>query len=91
MDGFWAMRIGVGDINSFDKGLKPKRVSPHPYTIITAKNPTGRWRDETRFARTTELYLVFRVYPAVQGLDLLIEAFADERFGAGSGKTDYCR
>jgi glycosyltransferase involved in cell wall biosynthesis len=81
MDGFVAMAESVvGDINSFDKGLKPKRVSPHPVYDHYGDKP-----ERTLAAMKLGLHeqvryiLFFGFIRHYKGLDLLLEAFADER------------
>lgn len=81
MDGFVAMAESVvGDINSFDNQLKPKKVSPHPVYDHYGEKP-----DRTLAAMKLGLHekaryiLFFGFIRHYKGLDLLIEAFADER------------
>ena len=81
MDGFVAMAESVvSDINSLDKNLKSKLVSPHPiYDHYGEKveRPLAAMRLGLNEANNYILFFGFiRQY---KGLDLLLEAFADER------------
>lgn len=81
MDGFVAMADSVvGDINSFDKGMKPKRVSPHPVYDHYGDKP-DRALAAMKLGLNVQLnyILFFGFIRQYKGLDLLIEAFADER------------
>jgi len=81
MDGFVAMADSVvKDINHFDKVDKPKVVSPHPIydhygELLTKKDAALKLglREEKNYI------LFFGFIRHYKGLDLLLEAFADER------------
>jgi len=81
MDGFVAMADSVvKDINYFDKENKPKVVSPHPIydhygELLTKKEAALKLglREEKNYI------LFFGFIRHYKGLDLLLEAFADER------------
>ncbi|HLP04898.1 MAG TPA: glycosyltransferase, partial [Paludibacter sp.] len=81
MDGFVAMAGSVvADINHFDRENKPKVVSPHPIydlygDIITKKEAAMKLglHDDKHYI------LFFGFIRQYKGLDLLIEAFADDR------------
>lgn len=82
MDGFVALSKSVlADIESLDKDGKPKVFTPHPlydhFGIIEDKaiaiNKLG-------FDENCHYMLFFGLVRAYKGLDLLIDAFADERF-----------
>jgi glycosyltransferase involved in cell wall biosynthesis len=81
MDGFVAMTESVvADINNFDKNNKPKTLSPHPVydhygSILTKKEAAIKLglREEKNYI------LFFGFIRQYKGLDLLLEAFADER------------
>lgn len=81
MDGFVAMAESVvADINHFDKENKPKVVSPHPIY-----DHYGEALTKKEAALKLGLYeqknyiLFFGFIRQYKGLDLLLEAFADER------------
>ena len=81
MDGFVAMAESViDDINQFDKHNKPKTVSPHPIydhygDLLTKKEAAMKLGlyDQNNYV------LFFGFIRHYKGLDLLIDAFADER------------
>jgi len=81
MDGFVAMAESViADINHFDKDNKPKVVSPHPIydhygDALTKKEAALKLglHDQKNYI------LFFGFIRQYKGLDLLLEAFADER------------
>jgi glycosyltransferase involved in cell wall biosynthesis len=81
MDGFVAMAESVvEDINHFDKENKPKVVSPHPIydhfgCILTKKQAAIKLglNDQNSYL------LFFGFIRQYKGLDLLLEAFADNR------------
>ena len=81
MDGFVAMAESVvTDINHFDKDNKPKVVSPHPIydhygDALTKKEATIKLGLHGK----NEYVLFFGFIRHYKGLDLLLEAFADER------------
>lgn len=84
MDGFVAMADSVvADINSFDKKNKPKAVSPHPIYDHYGESLTKKEAAMKLGLYEQKPYILFfgfiRYY---KGLDLLIEAFADERLRA---------
>lgn len=83
VDGFIVMSQAVlTDLNSFDK-IKPKLYSPHPLfdsfgepmDLIAAKS-------KLQLSIAFDYMLFFGFIRDYKGLDLLIEAFADERFRA---------
>jgi len=81
MDGFVAMAESVvADINHFDKENKPKVVSPHPIydhygDPLTKKEATIKLGLHDQ----KDYILFFGFIRHYKGLDLLLEAFADER------------
>lgn len=81
MDGFVAMAESVvEDINTFDKENKPKVVSPHPIYDHYGDPLTKKAAAMKLGLYDQNFYVLFfgfiRHY---KGLDLLLEAFADER------------
>ena len=81
MDGFIAMAESVKtDINYFDKQNKPKIVSPHPiydhYGDALSKKEAIL---KLEFNDQNSYLLFFGFIRAYKGLDLLLQAFADER------------
>lgn len=81
MDGFVAMADSVAaDINRFDGRMKPKAVSPHPIYDLYGDPLTKQEAAFRLGLHDDKLYVLFfgfiRQY---KGLDLLLEAFADER------------
>ncbi len=81
MDGFVAMTESVvADINQFDKTNKPKAVSPHP--IYDHYGDPLMKKDAALKLGLNEqknYILFFGFIRHYKGLDLLLEAFADER------------
>ena len=81
MDGFVAMAESVvADINHFDKQNKPKVVSPHPIydhygDAMTKQEATIK----LGLHEQKDYVLFFGFISHYKGLDLLLEAFADER------------
>ena len=81
MDGFVAMAESVvTDIKHFDKENKPKVVSPHPIydhygDALTKKEATMK----LGLHGQNDYVLFFGFVRHYKGLDLLLEAFADER------------
>lgn len=81
MDGFVAMAESVvNDINRFDTENKPKVVSPHPIydhygDALTKKEAAVK----LGLYEQKNYVLFFGLIRHYKGLDLLIEAFADER------------
>jgi glycosyltransferase involved in cell wall biosynthesis len=81
MDGFMAMAESViADINHFDAENKPKKVSPHPIydhygDLMSKKDASVKLglREQENFI------LFFGFIREYKGLDLLLDAFADER------------
>lgn len=81
MDGFVAMAESVvTDINHFDKTNKPKVVSPHPiydhYGDALSKSDAAL---KLGLREQKNYILFFGFIRQYKGLDLLLEAFADER------------
>ncbi len=81
MDGFIAMAESVAnDINHFDKNNKPKKVSPHPIYDHYGELMTKPQAAVSLGMNEKDSYILFfgfiRQY---KGLDLLLQAFADER------------
>jgi len=81
MDGFVAMAESVvADINHFDKTNKPKVVSPHPiydhYGDALSKADAAL---KLGLREQKNYILFFGFIRQYKGLDLLLEAFADER------------
>lgn len=81
MDGYVAMADSVvEDVKHFDKSDKPKAVSPHPIydhygELLTKKEAAMR----LGLFDHKEYILFFGFIRQYKGLDLLLEAFADER------------
>ncbi len=81
MDGFVAMAESVvADINHFDEEKKPKKVSPHPIydhygDLMTKKDAAIK----LGLHEQENYILFFGFIRQYKGLDLLLEAFADER------------
>jgi glycosyltransferase involved in cell wall biosynthesis len=81
MDGFVAMAESVvDDINHFDSVNKPKVVSPHPIydhygDALTKKEASMK----LGLYEQNQYILFFGFIRHYKGLDLLLEAFADER------------
>lgn len=81
MDGFVAMAESVvSDINTFDRYAKPKLVSPHPiYDHYGAKLTRSHAAMRIGLTDKQHYILFFGFIRHYKGLDLLIEAFADQR------------
>ncbi len=81
MDGFVAMADAVAaDIENFDKKHKPKAVSPHPmYDHYGEKTTRSQAAQHLELNEQLQYVLFFGFIRYYKGLDLLIEAFADER------------
>lgn len=82
MDGFVALSKSVlDDIESIDKDGKPKVFTPHPlydhFGIIEDKTIAIK---KLGLDENKHYMLFFGLVRAYKGLDLLIDAFADERF-----------
>jgi len=82
MDGFVALSKSVlADIESLDKDRKPKVFTPHPlydhFGIIEDKTIAIK---KLGLDEKCHYMLFFGLVRAYKGLDLLIDAFADERF-----------
>ncbi len=81
MDGFVAMAESViADINHFDRHNKPKIVSPHPiydhFGLAMTKKEAAM---KLGLHEHKSYILFFGFIRQYKGLDLLLEAFADER------------
>jgi glycosyltransferase involved in cell wall biosynthesis len=81
MDGFVAMAESVvADINHFDAENKPKIVSPHPiYDHYGASLTKKEAAMKLGLHEQKQYILFFGFIRHYKGLDLLLEAFADER------------
>lgn len=81
MDGFVAMADSVvADIQSFDRFNKPKAVSPHPiYDHYGAKVDRSLAAMRLGLHEENSYVLFFGFIRQYKGLDLLLEAFSDER------------
>jgi glycosyltransferase involved in cell wall biosynthesis len=81
MDGFVAMAGSVvSDINSFDKDVKPKLLSPHPiYDHYGEKVDRSLAAMRLGLHEQNYYILFFGFIRQYKGLDLLLEAFADKR------------
>jgi len=81
MDGFVAMAESVvADINHFDTENKPKVVSPHPiYDHYGASLTKKEAAMKLGLHEQKQYILFFGFIRHYKGLDLLLEAFADER------------
>lgn len=82
MDGFVTLSKSVlEDVKHLDKASKPKVFTPHPlydhYGEIEDKNVAV---NKLHLDENCRYMLFFGLVRAYKGLDLLIEAFADERF-----------
>jgi len=80
-DGFIAMsRAVLNDLNKFDK-IRPRLFSPHPlydnFGVAVAKSEAKK---QLGLDDHTKYILFFGFIREYKGLDLLIKAFADERF-----------
>jgi len=68
------------DINKFDGKKKPKTFSPHPiYDHYGELLPKNKAKKLLNLETDTSYVLFFGFIRAYKGLDLLLEAFADER------------
>ncbi|MBQ1780486.1 MAG: glycosyltransferase [Bacteroidales bacterium] len=81
MDGFMALSESVvKDIEKFDKRNCPKRFSPHPiYDHYGELLPREKALQLLNLDPQNRYALFFGFIRAYKGLDLLLEAFADER------------
>ncbi|OIP84817.1 MAG: glycosyl transferase family 1 [Porphyromonadaceae bacterium CG2_30_38_12] len=84
MDGFVAMAASVeADIRHFDKSNKPIAISPHPiydhYGAPLQKQQAALYLGLREYVSYILFFGFIRDY---KGLDLLLEAFADERLRA---------
>lgn len=81
VQGFVAMsRSVLGDLESFDK-LKPKAYCPHPlYDNFGLAISKKEAIDELKLDHNFSYLLFFGFIRDYKGLDLLLKAFADERF-----------
>ncbi len=81
MDGFMALSESVvKDIEKFDKRNCPKRFSPHPiYDHYGELLPREEAHQLLNLDPQNRYALFFGFIRAYKGLDLLLEAFADER------------
>ena len=80
-DGFVAMsRAVLSDLNKFDS-VKPRVFSPHPlYDNFGASVSENLAKKTIGLEEDTKYILFFGFIREYKGLDLLIKAFADERF-----------
>lgn len=80
-DGFIAMSKSVfEDINCFDK-KKPRCLSPHPiFDNFGEKIPKSKALENLGLSNEFKYILFFGFIRDYKGLDLLLDAFADERF-----------
>ncbi|MBR4136547.1 MAG: glycosyltransferase [Bacteroidales bacterium] len=81
MDGFMALSESVvKDIEKFDKKNCPKRFSPHPiYDHYGVRLPRKEALSLLSLDPTCQYVLFFGFIREYKGLDLLLDAFADER------------
>lgn len=81
MHGFVAMADSVlPDIAKFDTLNKPKGVCPHPVYDHYGEPPERQWACKTlQLSEQMRYILFFGFIRHYKGLDLLLEAFADER------------
>lgn len=88
MDGFMALSESVvNDIGRFDKRNCPKRFSPHPiYDHYGELLPRENALQLLNLSPEQRYVLFFGFIRAYKGLDLLLEAFADERFSTSNIK-----
>ena len=102
MDGFVALSASVlEDVAKLDKCQKPKAWSPHPiYDHYGPREPRETAMERLGLSKDYRYLLFFGLVRAYKGLDLLIDAFADQRLAklplrvmvAGEfyeGKEDY--
>jgi D-inositol-3-phosphate glycosyltransferase len=80
-DGFIVMsRAVLNDLGTFDK-VRPRRFSPHPlYDNFGDSISKSLAKKNLGLEETTKYILFFGFIREYKGLDLLIKAFADERF-----------
>jgi glycosyltransferase involved in cell wall biosynthesis len=80
-DGFVAMsRAVLSDLDKFDI-LRPRIYTPHPlYDNFGASVPKNQAKKEIGLDENRKYILFFGFIREYKGLDLLIKAFADERF-----------
>jgi D-inositol-3-phosphate glycosyltransferase len=80
-DGFIAMsRAVLNDLNTFDK-IRPRLFSPHPlYDNFGVVVPKNEAKKRLGLDDQTKYILFFGFIREYKGLDLLIKAFADDRF-----------
>ena len=80
-DGFIAMsRAVLADLDKFDK-IRPRLFSPHPlYDNFGASVPKSLSKKQLGLEEEIKYILFFGFIREYKGLDLLIKAFADERF-----------
>lgn len=81
MDGFTAMSNSVlDDIASLERSKKPKVCSPHPiYDHFGELMPRQTALEELDLDTSFQYILFFGLIRPYKGLDLLLQAFADER------------
>ena len=81
MDGFVALSEAVlEDVSKLDKLQKPKAWSPHPiYDHYGAREPRELALERLHLDKGYRYLLFFGVVRPYKGLDLLIEAFSDQR------------
>lgn len=81
MDGFVAMSSSVAtDIRSYDRNNKPVRVSPHPvYDHYGSRTDRQMAAGHLGLNPAMRYVLFFGFIRHYKGLDLLLEAFADDR------------
>jgi len=84
MDGFTAMANAVvEDINKFDRKSKPKIVYPHPiYDDYGKQISKEKARKLLKLQENGRYLLFFGFIRRYKGLDLLLDAMADERIRA---------
>lgn len=82
MDGFIALSKSVlDDICALDRNDKSKRFSPHPlYDHYGERESREEALLKLQFDDSYRYMLFFGLVRAYKGLDLLLDAFADERF-----------
>lgn len=81
MDGFVALSEAVlEDVAKFDKLQKPKAWCPHPiYDHYGPREPRETALERLGLSKDYRYMLFFGLVRAYKGLDLLIEAFSDQR------------
>jgi glycosyltransferase involved in cell wall biosynthesis len=73
-------RAVLNDLAKFDK-VRPRKFSPHPlYDNFGASIPKSLAKKHLGLEESTNYILFFGFIREYKGLDLLIKAFADERF-----------